>query len=240
MSRKYERKTRRKTRLLKLNFGPVSNAPYPDVQLDETQWELVERAYGNRLSVELRSRISAILNAYLWQDQSESGAPYLRDAVAAVEHMKTLIDGLISCIEGISDPAGKYALSVITCFARRRLAPQLAAQSVACVKAESKLRRDAEKAGFKEGQAWRLMIWHLLDLAEEMNLPATVGKPNTRQKTEFRPSPFVRFVIALQKLLPGVHWHPPRTIGAVATAISSVRSDRAKTRSHLPRSGGSE
>ena len=149
----------------------------------------------------------------------------------------------VESIDAISDPAGKYALSVVNACLNKRtisLVPSLAAHSVACAEAAKRLRRDSASSGFREGQAWRLMIRKLLNIAKKSNLPCTVAKPNTRQKTEFRPSPFVKFVKALQDRLPEMHWPPPRTVGALAVAISSVRSDRAKCRSHLPEGAGGE
>jgi hypothetical protein len=182
------------------------------------------------LSTELRNSVLSTLNGYLRQDQAEARAPYLRDALAAVERIKKSIDAFVRSIDDISDPAGRYVLSVVNACVQRTLPliPSVAAYSVACSEAAKKLHNDSASSGFREGQAWRLMIWRLLDIAEKSDLPCTVAKPNTRQKTEFRPSPFVRFVQALQEQLPTAHWDPPRTIAALASAISSVRSDRAK------------
>ena len=243
MPRKYTRKTRRKTRLAKLNVGLVSDIPCPEVDFDESKWGSIQRAYGVVLSTELRNNILGILNGYLWQDQAEAYAPYLRDALAAVERIKKSTDFFVESIEAISDPAGKYALSVVNACLNKRtisLVPFLAAYSVACAGAAKRLRHDSASSGFREVQAWRLMIRKLFNIAKKSNLPCTVAKPNTRQKTEFRPSPFVKFVKALQDQLPEMHWHPPRTVGALAAAISSVRSDRAKYRSHLPQGAGGE
>jgi hypothetical protein len=230
MPRKYTRKTRRKTRLTKLNVGLASDLPCPEVNLNESQWDSIQSAYGIVLSTELRNGVLSTLNGYLWQDQAEARAPYLRDASAAVERIKKSTDAFVRSIDDISDPAGKYALAVVNGCVQRTLPliPSVAAYSVACSEAAKKLHNDSASSGFREGQAWRLMIWRLLDIAEKSDLPCTVAKPNARQKTEFRPSPFVRFVQALQEQLPTVHWDPPRTIAALASAMSSVRSDRAK------------
>lgn len=243
MPRKYTRKTRRKTRLTKLNVGLPSDLVCPEVALDESKWESIQSAYGVVLSTELRNGILGILNGYLWQDQAEAYAPYLRDALAAVERIKKSTDFFLESIDAISDPAGKYALSVANACLNKRtisLVPSLAAYSVACEEAAKRLRRDSASSGFREGQAWRLMIRKLFNIAKESNLPCTVAKPNTRQKTEFRPSPFVKFVKALQDQLPEMHWHPPRTIGALATAISQVRSDRGKIGAIYPTALGGE
>jgi hypothetical protein len=236
MPRKYTRKTRRKTRLTKLNVGLASDLACPEVNLNESQWGSIQSAYGIALSTELRNSVLGTLNGFLRQDQAEARAPYLRDALAAVERIKKSTDVLGKSIDAISDPTGKYALAVVnTCLKRTiSLVPSIAAYSAACAEAAKRLRHDSASCGFREGQAWRSMIWRLLDIAEKFDLPCTVAKPNTRQKTEFRPSPFVKFVKALQDQLPDTHWHPPRTIGALAAAISSVRSERAKNRSHLP------
>lgn len=232
MPRKYTRKTRRKTRLTKLNVGLASDLPCPEVDLNESQWDCIQSAYGVVLSTELRNSILGALNGYLRQDQTEARAPYLRDALAAVERITKSTDAFAKSIDAISDPAGRYALSIVNACLKHAgsLVPSLAKYSVACGEAAKKLRRDSESCGFEEGRAWRSMIWKLLDIAEKSQLPCTVAKPNARQKTEFRPSHFVRFVQALQKQLPAGHWDPPQTIGALATAISAVRSDRAKNK----------
>jgi hypothetical protein len=243
MPRKYKRKTQRKTRLAKLNVGLPSDLLRPEVDLDEPKWESIQSAYGVVLSIELRNSILGILNGYLWQDQAEAYAPYLRDGLVAVERIKKSTDFFIDSINAISDPAGKYALSVVNACLNKRtisLVPSLAAYSVACAEAGKRLRHDSAGSGFREGQAWRLMIRKLFNIAKESNLPCTVAKPNTRQRTEFRPSPFVKFIKALQDQLPNVHWHPPKTMGALSTAISLVRSDRAKYRSRLPQGAGGE
>jgi|SRR6266566_3104460 hypothetical protein len=237
MPRKYTRKTRRKTRLKKLRVGLASDLACPEVNFNESQWDSIQSAYGIALSTELRNSVLGTLNVYLRQDQAEARAPYLRDALAAVERIKESTDAFVKSIEDISDPVGKYALFVVNACVQRTLSliPSVAAYSVACSEAAKKLHNDSASSGFREGQAWRSMIWELLDIAEKSNLPCTVAKPNARQKTEFRPSHFVRFVQAIQEQLPTVHWDPPRTIGALASAISSVRSHRAKKiRSHLP------
>ena len=194
----------------------------------------MQRAYGTQLSPKLRNSILAVLNGYLAQDKAEADAPYLRDALATIEQIKGSIDALAQFIYAISDPAGKYVLAVLnTRFAQRgRLLSLLAAKSVACEEARKQLRHDAEKSGFKEGQAWRWMVGRLFDLAAKAKLPVTVSKPNSRQKSEFRPSPFVKFVESLQKELPPVKWKPPQKGGALAAAISSVKlaAKRAKTK----------
>jgi hypothetical protein len=240
MPRKYVRKTRRKTRLTKLGVGLAADLPCPDIDLDDSKWESVQIAYGVALSMRLRSSILEVLNEYLRQDQTEAHAPYLRDALAAIERIRKSTDAFVKSINAISDPAGKYALSIVNSCVKRApaLQPSLAAYSVACAEAAKRLRRASDNCGLKEGEAWRSMIWKLLDIAEKSGLPSTVAKPNTRQKTAFRPSPFVNFVQSLQNQLPSVNWNPPRTIGALATAIDLVRSYRAKNRRHLPQSVG--
>lgn len=78
-------------------------------------------------------------------------------------------------------------------------------------------------AGFREGQAWRSMIWRILDVIEEFGLPATVAKPI---KESQRPSPFVALVEEIQKQLPPVHWSFPKTHQALAAAIVNIRRQR--------------
>src|SRR5205823_3741686 len=161
MPRKYTRKTRRKTRLTKLNVGLPSDLPCPEVALDESKWESIQSAYGVVLSTELRNSILGILNGYLWQDQAEACAPYLRDALAAVKRIKKSTDFFVESIDALSDPAGKYALTVVNACLNKRiisLVPSLAAYSVACAEAAKRLRHDSVSSGFREGQAWRLMI----------------------------------------------------------------------------------
>jgi hypothetical protein len=253
MPRKYTRKTQRKTRLAKLNVAGVLCGPRPDIDFDDAQWRSIGNAYGVELSAALKRRILTALSEYLWQDQTEARAPYLRDALAAIEQIKHRMDALANFIDAIADPAGKYALSVAnTCFARtsaswRRsnndqarlkravsLVPVLAAYSVACAEASKRLREDSERCGFKEGQAWRSMIWKLLDIAEKFNLPSTVAKPNTKLKGKVQQSRFVRFVKALHDQMPTVNWPHPSTDSALATAISSVRAERLELGANRP------
>jgi hypothetical protein len=243
MTRQYTKKTRRKTRLPKLSTTgavTVTSDPLKDVKLD---WGPIERAYVP-LQPEVRYRIAEIVREYRWLDKSEHDAPYLKDALDEIDRLAKGSTKLLTALDSnthrepdsrtsrirLSDKTSRgrqLARRTINQFFDRSLDTPFAAviskYLQACAAARNELICKSRDSGFQEGHAWRLMVWRLFELAKKYRLRTQVSKPNARL---VRPSPFVRFVMAIQKQLADVKWRPPSTPAGVATAVYRVRSDR--------------
>ena len=234
MTRQYTKRTRRKTRLLKLSTSgavTVTSDPLKDVDLN---WGPIERAYVP-LQPEVRYRIAEIVREYLWLDKSEHDAPYLQDALQEIVRLTKSSTDLLSALRSSTSEAGEIARQTINqCFDRVHSIPFATVISKylhACATARNELTCKSQESGFVEGRAWRLMVWQLLDVAEDNKLPTAVSKPNARLKGL---SPFVSLVMAIQNQVAqvaDVKWQPPSTPAGSATAVYRVRSDWKKATS---------
>jgi hypothetical protein len=222
--RNYQRKTARKSKLLKLNFGAVRAGDPFDVAL-EVDWQKLEGAY-KPLPQDAREHISAVIKYYIGQDQTEHNAPYLKDAISKVSRLTDSATALLKEHSARDDAADAVALSIVEARFGGALDDILERYVDACEQARDQVNADSRDSGFEEGRAWRSMIWRLLDIVEKFGLPSTVAKPI---KESQRRSPFVALVEEIQKQLPRVHWSFPKTHEALAAAIVNIRRERRES-----------
>jgi hypothetical protein len=234
MPRKGNRKTTRKSRKTKLSVSYVQAKHDSFATTPSLDWEKIQAAYFP-LSDVAKTRLLHIARNYLWQDRAEHDAPFLDDALASIARVKKLSLDLLNEQKITNDPNAHHARSLVhQRFSELRnsdITDLLIDYCRACNEAAAQLKETSENSGFLEGAAWRSMVWGLLDLAEQLELPHKVAKPSgerTRQESKF-----VAFVREIQRQLPDVLWKPPTTSQALATAIYNVKRERGLRRAKL-------
>jgi hypothetical protein len=191
-----DRKTNRATRQSLTNFTvpQTSGDPFGVCPLD---FPKIETVYVP-LCEAARNEITAIVEQYLWLDQSEGAALTVEDCQTAIDRLVKSTDGLLTAIEdsasaenasverqvrNLIDVRGR-SNNVTTSEMLRVL--ELFKQT--CLQARAEIEERSAKSGFKDGNGWREMVAGLLRLAETHDLPRAVSN---RTATLLKPSKFV-------------------------------------------------
>jgi hypothetical protein len=110
--RNRQRKTRRKTRLRRLNIGAVSEGEHFSPEPLPLDWQAIETAYGHQLNPAQRQHLEQLIRIYHWLDDAEHNAFYLRDAVSAVCQIDKSVAELFEKLAAGSESA-KHALFLV-------------------------------------------------------------------------------------------------------------------------------
>jgi hypothetical protein len=230
----------RKSRRKRLNISG-GTGPEEKLILQSSDWDGIEAAYGHSVSDEDRREITGLVNKYFFWQPSESNAPFVDDAVGYLnalektgkhfwqtmlerEHIPNLVgeerlrgDAMIF----VQNHVARY----LEQFDSRKKTDwdDLVRTMGACIAAFAKTREyltgDAADRGFVEGNAWNNFIWNLLEYAKGRQLPSGISKGDDSGN----PSPFVRFVAALQNHFPPHFRRHDASPVALAEAISVAR-----------------
>jgi hypothetical protein len=206
-------------------------APTPNEAHVTLNWQQI-RSGRFQLSADAEQRVIEVTEAFVELDELERSAELLEDAKAilnvcrkaARQFQQTLLDHAFK-----STDAGDYARSLLngnfdhaglntTGKPLDTLFSFLGSFRIACAKATSNARNTL---GFDQGNSWRLWIERLANIWEDNGL-----KVSARKDSGGGQSPFVGFVIELQKCLPP-GCTVPYAASATARAVSRVLKFRA-------------
>lgn len=242
MARK--RKTSRKG--TRPRIGVAMRDYWTQFSATDAQWRELEKALGKSIPSEARERIGKATTEYISEGQAERNAPYVDDhkkRLAKTEQFATRLltllfhgtaqidvqaagvalaglDGFIPAMDDGEDVI--KALHDAPYVETKTLAFENALRRVTsnCCKA---IRR-ADAPGFSEHKAWDAWILALLTVLREAGLPPGVATP----AYDDNHSPTVRFVHALQRLLPVALRRHDLTLIGLAKAMRAARARAQK------------
>ena len=212
------------------------------VVITDSDWQRIEKAYGQKLSPKARRDIHEKTQKFVDRAEFEQNAELVSDARDRITTILGAASSLRSAIHSGIHDADIYACSLI----KKHLWKQSDAEKQKEGDAIKRRRRkkddplrnissglrplifaskDAlgeldEDQGFSKGEAWERWIVRLISIAEKHGLPWRVRKDSDKQSD--CQSPFVEFVWALQEFVPDAH-RRKHSKGAVAMAIVAAR-----------------
>jgi hypothetical protein len=214
------------------------------VAITDSDWQRIEKAYGQKLSPKARRDIHEKTQEFVDRAEFEQNAEPGSDARDRITTIIGAASSLRSTIDGGIHDADIYACSLI----KKHLWKQSDAKKQKEGDAVKKRRRkkgdplrnissgmrllifasqdalreldDAKDQGFSKGEAWDRWIVRLTSIAEKHSLPWRVRKDSDKQSDS--QSHFVEFVWALQRFVPDAH-RRKHSRGAVAGAIVAAR-----------------
>jgi hypothetical protein len=212
------------------------------VAITDSDWQCIEKAYGQKLSPKVRRDIHEKTQEFVDRAEFEQNAEPVSDARDRITTIMGAASSLRSAIDSGIHDADIYACSLI----KKHLWKQSDAKKQKEGDAVKKRRRkkddplrnissgmrllifasqdalreldDAKDQGFSKGEAWDRWIVRLTSIAEKHGLPLGVRKDSDKQS---RSSPFVELVWELQRSVPKAHRRSSR--GALAGAIVGAR-----------------
>jgi hypothetical protein len=222
---------------------PVASAERIRVTITDSDWRRIEKAYGQKLSLEARRDIHEKTQEFVDQAEFEQNAERVSDARDRITTIMGAASSLRSTIDSGIHDADIYACSLI----KKHLWKQRDARKQKEGDAVKKRRRkkgdplrnissgmrqltfasqdalreldDAKDQGFSKGEAWDRWVVQLTSIAEKHHLPWRVRKDSDKSDSQ---SHFVEFVWALQRFVPDAHCRK-HSRGAVAEAIVKGR-----------------
>jgi hypothetical protein len=212
------------------------------VAITDSDWQRIEKAYGQKLSPEARRDIHEKTQEFVDRAEFEQNAELASDACDRISIIANAASSLRSALNDGDHDADVYARTLI----KKHLWKQRDAKKQKEGDAVKKRRRkkddplrnissdmrllifasqdalgeldDANDQGLSKGEAWDRWIVRLTSIAEKRGLPWRVRKDSDKQK---RCSPFVEFVWELQRSVPKAHRRYSR--GALAGAVVGAR-----------------
>jgi hypothetical protein len=240
----------------------IPRITFPAVQpidLSDENWKTLEKAYGHRISPQVRAQIKVVTARFLRFAVAEDTG-LMKDAVRRVTRLRNCALSLINAIDAqpITDVTRDYADETLGMnyarlnghklykAVRVRTAPLATHKYVREIYADLERFVNACNGTLEEfddvsqnyywltGGAWEVWIRDLTGILEEQHLPKGASKD-----TAIRVSPFVALVYKLQTFLPKRHMRAQHSEGALATAITKAReaSQPALVRKKLDRRG---
>jgi hypothetical protein len=226
---------------------PVASAERIKVTITDNDWQRIEKAYGQKLSPEVRRDIREKTQEFVDRAEFEKNAEPVSDARDRINTIMGAASSLRSALDGGDHDADIYARTLIKKHLRREgdAKKHLRTEGDAIKKRRRKkddplrgissdirvlifasqdaLREldDAKDQGFSKGEAWKRWSNELTDIAKAHDLHWRVRKDSDKQKTSDA-SPFVKFVWELQQFVPGTH-RRAHSKDALAKAITEAR-----------------
>jgi len=214
------------------------------VAITDSDWQCIEKAYRQKLSLEARRDIHEKTQEFVDRAEFEQNAKPVSDARDRITTIIGAASSLRSAIDSGIHDADIYACSLIKkhlwkqsdakkqkegdAIKRRRRKKRDPLRNISSdmrlliFRCQDALREldDAKDQGFSKGEAWDRWIVRLTSIAEKHGLPWRVRKDSDKQSD--RQSPFVEFVWALQQFVPDAH-RRKHSRSAVAVAIVAAR-----------------
>lgn len=205
---------------------PTKNG-IPRFQISNSQWKIVERDYGKKLTPAVRAEITATTDEFIAFATAEQAGISTRATREQLKRIKRAAE-MLSSVLLAAEEADLTSFHLTRHFdVVEKFPAWLAVLAVACEKADTDL---ADVTALVEGSAWAQWIRALTGIAEKYGLPTAARKDSDRQVT-YVASAFVLLVLALQKqCVPArCHRHASLSYGAaLAEAISVARRARRK------------
>jgi hypothetical protein len=208
-------------------------------------WQRIQKAYGQKVSLEARRDIHEKTQEYVDRAEFEQNAEPASDARDRTNAIIKAAGSLRSALDGGDRDADVYARTLI----KKHLWKQSSAEKQKEGDAIKRRRRkkddplrnissgvrrlifacqdtlreldDVKDQGFSKGEAWERWIVRLTKIAQEHKLPWRVRKDSDKQSARHA-SPFVEFVWELQQFVPKTH-RREHSRGAVAETIVKAR-----------------
>jgi hypothetical protein len=206
------------------------------VDITDNDWQRIEKAYGQKLSPEVRRDIREKTQEFVDRAEFEKNAEPVSDARDRINTIMGAAGSLRSALDGGDHDADVYARTLIKKHLRKKgdaikkrrrkkddpLRGISSDIRVLIFASQDALRElnDTKDEGFKKGDAWKRWIRRLTSIAKAHNLPGGARKDSDKQSGSHA-SPFVEFVWALQQSVPKAHRRSSR--GALAGAIVGAR-----------------
>jgi hypothetical protein len=216
------------------------------VAITDSDWQRIEKAYGQKLSPKARRDIHEKTQEFVDRAEFEQNAEPVSDARDRITTFIGAASSLRSTIDSGIHDADIYACSLIKKHLRKQRDAKKQKEGDAVKKRRRKkddplrnisngmrllifasqdaLREleDAKDQGFSKGEAWDRWIVRLTSIAEKHGLPWRVRKDSDKQSDSHSQSHFVEFVWALQHFVPDAH-RRKHSRGALAGAIVGAR-----------------
>jgi hypothetical protein len=214
------------------------------VAITDSDWQRIEKAYRQKLSLEARRDIHEKTQEFVDRAEFEQNAEPVSDARDRITTIIGAASSLRSAIDSGVHDADIYACSLIKKhlwkqseakkqkegdIKRRRRKKRDPLRNISSdmrlliFRCQDALREldDTKDQGFSKGEAWDRWIVRLTSIAEKHGLPWRVRKDSDKQSQQSRISPFVELVWELQQSVPKAHRRSSR--GALAGAIVGAR-----------------
>ena len=225
------------------------NIPF---ELDSSDWERIERAYGKSLSPQLRDKVVRITKDFLYWASAEETPP-LRDAQKRAKSLRKHAESLLKEMQRTTDnEVAPYTDELIDLYFRRfwfeefqckaevvqdALPPEVvAALSIflrACDGALSEMDALSQQTWmWQDREAWDVWITELTELLKAEGLPTAAATTVSKDKVGY--SPFVKFIKQLQNDIPGEFERSQWSSGALTEAIKRARKSRNKFQAKPP------
>jgi hypothetical protein len=216
---------------------PVASAERIRVTITDSDWRRIEKAYGQKLSPEVRRDIREKTQEFVDRAEFEKNAEPVSDARDRINTIMGAAGSLRSALDGGDHDADVYARTLIKKHLRKKgdaikkrrrkkddpLRGISSDIRVLIFASQDALRElnDTKDEGFKKGDAWKRWIRRLTSIAKAHNLPGGARKDSDKQSGSHA-SPFVEFVWGLQQFVPGTH-RRAHSKDALAKAITEAR-----------------
>jgi hypothetical protein len=184
-------------------------------ELDSSDWERMEQAYGQTFSPQLRDEVVKITERFLYWASAEQTPP-MREAQERAGALRKFTSSLLDEIQRKSD-VGPYTDELIAvCFRRfwyrdtggistaewdtlpSEVTKALSSFLLACDEALNQMKSLSLKTWmWEDGEAWNRWVVQLSDLAETHRFPTASSVSRPKLEPE-KASPFVTFVGQLQ------------------------------------------
>jgi hypothetical protein len=207
------------------------------VDITDNDWQRIEKAYGQKLSPEVRRDIREKTQEFVDRAEFEKNAEPVSDARDRINTIMGAAGSLRSALDGGDHDADVYARTLIKKHLRKKgdaikkrrrkkddpLRGISSDIRVLIFASQDALRElnDTKDEGFTKGDAWKRWIRRLTSIAKAHNLPGGARKDSDKQSGSHA-SPFVEFVWGLQQFVPGTH-RRAHSKDALAKAITEAR-----------------
>jgi hypothetical protein len=224
---------------------PIASAGgAPDFAISQADWHRIERAYGVRLSENVRAAVDEVTKGFVRWEVFERKAEPMAKAQRLIKTLERAAgDFQNAMLRGDSDAARYGRLLISKHFQEPRLSEKpslfyslnavLTSFRSACAIALRELEPPPSTRGllgdfgampsFKEGEQWALWIRRLTEIADDNSLPSRVRKDAGNKSKSDKQSPFTLFVWELQKCLPQGCKYSTQSKSALAKAIVKGR-----------------
>jgi hypothetical protein len=214
------------------------------VAITDSDWQRIEKAYGQKLSPKARRDIHEKTQEFVDRAEFEQNAEPVSDARDRITTIIEAAGSLRSALDGGDRDADVHARTLIKKHLRKGDAKKQkegdavkkrrrkkgdplrnisSGMRLLIFASQDALREldDAKDQGFSKGEAWDRWIVQLTSIAEKHGLPRRVRKDSDKQSGRHA-SPFVEFVWELQQFVPKTH-RREHSRGAVAEAVVKAR-----------------
>jgi hypothetical protein len=198
-------------------------APISGLTID---WQEIERAYGKKLSADVRGAMFAATSFFVLFEESERTGVPVPQAQTIIEGCKRRASEFQGALPSHESDGGLHAMLFITKnFNDNRVSYRLfgilhgllTSFQTAC---NAALKELSEFPSLTEGDEWGSWVRRLNQILEGSGLPAGVRKDAGSKSKSDKPSPFTCLVWELQHFLPVACRRHTHSLGALATAIS--------------------